>query len=83
MWCPHLPAVALVTHPLGRAVDPGPVKLRVVALLDQAARPEVDERELHRVQVNQQVLVLSQTCKRCLTMFGNWLNVQFAETAKI
>ena len=75
MWWPHLPAVALVTHPLGRAVDPRPVKLGVVALLDQPARPEVDERELHRVQVHKQVLVLGQTCKRCLTMFGYWLNV--------
>ena len=64
----------LVTHPLRWAEHPRPVRLGAVALLDQAAGP--DECELHRVQVHQQILVLDQTCKRCLTMFGSSLNVQ-------
>ena len=66
----------LVTHPLRWAEHPRPVRLGAVALLDQAAGP--DECELHRVQlqVHQQILVLDQTCKQCLTMFGSILNVQ-------
>ena len=67
----------LVTHPLRWAEHPRPVRLGAVALLDQAAGPdECEHCELHRVQVHQQILVLDQTCKRCLTMFGSSLNVQ-------
>lgn len=53
-----LPLVAPMGDPLGRAVDYGAVKPGVVAWLDDAAGPEVDEGELEGVEVDQQVLVL-------------------------
>ena len=53
-----LPLVALMGDPLWWAVDCGAVKPGVVAWLDDAAGPEVDEGELEGVEVDQQVLVL-------------------------
>jgi len=62
--------VAAAADPLGRGVHAGAVKVGVGVLLVVGARPEVDELELARLEVHDEVLVLEVAVHDALAVAG-------------
>ena len=58
---PHrgqLPVVAVVSDPLWRRVDPGPVEVCVDPVLEEGPGPEINQLQLERLEVHQEVFIL-------------------------
>ena len=58
---PHggqLPVVSVVSDPLGRRVHPGPVKVCVDPVFEEGAGTEINQLQLERLEVHQEVFIL-------------------------
>ena len=58
---PHggqLPVVSVVSDPLGRRIHPGPVKVCVDPVFEKGAGTEINQLQLERLEVHQEIFIL-------------------------